>query len=136
MAAGNGFDLHEDASAGRQYCIRFLRGVLELSFPGQAVGTVSAPSAIGPLVLLALNPRRALPLEAFKSQLYDYDAVNVTTAQIQTPISRLRHAGLPIALRSYLLDVAPSDVDVVDLTCGPDSSSTSARIPGGWRTAR
>jgi len=66
------------------------------------------------LIVLALHPGRALALETFKTQLYDCDPAEVTTAQIQTPISRLRLAGLPIPPRAYLLDVAPSDVDVVD----------------------
>jgi sugar/nucleoside kinase (ribokinase family) len=64
--------------------------------------------------VLALNPRRPLALETFKTQLYDCDPSDVTTGQIQTPISRLRLLGLPIPPRQYLLDVAPSDVDVVD----------------------
>jgi sugar/nucleoside kinase (ribokinase family) len=106
-------DRHTDGSVGR-YCVRLLRGSLELDFPSRPVTVPTAPAEIGPLIVLALNPRRSIPLETFKTQLYDCDPADVTTAQIQTPISRLRNAGLPIPQRSYLLDVAPSDVDVVD----------------------
>jgi sugar/nucleoside kinase (ribokinase family) len=113
MSTVQGPDRHTDGSVGR-YCVRLLRGSLELDFPDRAIEPPTAPAVVGPLIVLALNPRRALPLETFKTQLYDCDPADVTTAQIQTPISRLRLAGVPIPPRSYMLDVAPSDVDVVD----------------------
>jgi sugar/nucleoside kinase (ribokinase family) len=113
MSIVQGPDRHSEGSLGR-YCVRLLRGSLELDFPDRSVDTPTAPAVVGPLIVLALNPRRALSLEIFKTQLYDCDPADVTTAQIQTPISRLRAAGLPIPARSYMLDVAPSDVDVVD----------------------
>jgi sugar/nucleoside kinase (ribokinase family) len=113
MSTDHGFDRHTDGSVG-QYCVRLLRGSLELDFPGRPIEPPTAPAMVGPLIVLALNPRRPLPLDTFKTQLYDCDPADVTTAQIQTPISRLRLAGLPIPPRSYMLDVAPSDVDVVD----------------------
>jgi sugar/nucleoside kinase (ribokinase family) len=113
MSTVEGPDRHTDGSVGR-YCIRLLRGNLELDFPERSIETPTAPAMVGPLIVLALNPRRVLPLETFKTQLYDLDPADVTTAQIQTPISRLRLAGLPIPPRSYMLDIAPSDIDVVD----------------------
>ncbi|MGH9210847.1 MAG: PfkB family carbohydrate kinase [Acidimicrobiales bacterium] len=113
MSTDQGPDRHTDGSVG-QYCIRLLRGSLELAFPDRAIDPPTAPAVVGPLIVLALNPRRALALDAFKTQLYDCDPADVTTAQIQTPISRLRLAGLPIPPRTYMLDVAPSDVDLVD----------------------
>ena len=113
MSTSHALDRHTDGSVGR-YCVRFLRGSLELDFPGHTIDTPTAPAMVGPLVVLALNPRRPLALETLKTSLFDYDPSDVTTAQIQTPISRLRLAGLPIPSRQYLLDVAPSDVDVVD----------------------
>jgi sugar/nucleoside kinase (ribokinase family) len=51
----------------------------------------------------------------FKMQLHDSDNPDlVSTAQIQTPISRLRGVGLPIPPRVYMLDIDPSEVDIVD----------------------
>ena len=111
MSTDQGPDRHTYGSVGR-YCIRLLRGSLELDFPDRAIDPPTAPAVVGPLIVLALNPRRALALDAFKTQLYDCDPADVTTAQIQTPISRLRLAGLPIPPRTYLLDVAPSAVDL------------------------
>jgi sugar/nucleoside kinase (ribokinase family) len=113
MSMSSGRDRHTDGSVG-QYCVRLLRGGLELDFPGRPIETPTARAVVGPLIVLALNPRRSLALETFKTQLYDGDPSDVTTAQIQTPISRLRLLGLPIPERQYLLDVAPCDVDVVD----------------------
>ena len=95
------------------YCVRFLGGRLELAFPGGRIATPTRPAMVGPLVVLALHPRRAVGLEALKAYLHD-DPFNVTTAQIQTPISRLRLAGLPIPPRQYVLDIAPADVDIID----------------------
>jgi sugar/nucleoside kinase (ribokinase family) len=105
-------DRHSEGSVG-SYCVRFLGGRLELAFPGRRIDTPTAPAMVGPLVVLALHPRRPVGLEALKAHLYD-DPFNVTTSQIQTPISRLRLAGLPIPPRQYMLDVAPADVDVID----------------------
>lgn len=113
VSTTRGIDRHREGSVGH-YCIRLLGGSLELDFPGRPIETPTAPAMVGPLVLLALNPRRPLGLDTFKTKLYDCDPSDVTTAQIQTPISRLRLAGLPILSRQYLLDVAPADVDVVD----------------------
>lgn len=113
MSTIHGPDRHTGGSVGR-YWIRLLGGSLDLDFPGRAVEVPTAPALVGPLLVLALNPRRVVALDTFKTKLYDCDPAEVTTAQIQTPISRLRLAGLPIPARQYLLDVAPSDVDVVD----------------------
>jgi sugar/nucleoside kinase (ribokinase family) len=105
-------DRHSEGSVGR-YCVRFLGGRLELAFPGRDIDTPTRPAMVGPLVVLALHPRRPVGLDALKAYLHD-DPFSVTTAQIQTPISRLRLAGLPIPPRQYMLDIAPADVDVVD----------------------
>lgn len=96
-----------------RYCVRFLGGRLELAFPDRDIDTPTRPAMVGPLVVLALHPRRAVGLDALKAYLHD-DPFSVTTAQIQTPISRLRLAGLPIPPRQYMLDIAPADVDLVD----------------------
>jgi ribokinase len=109
----SGPDRHTERSVGH-YCVSVLGGSLELAFPGREIDTPRAPALVGPLILLALHPGRELALETFKLQLHDCDPALVTTAQVQTPISRLRSAGLPIPPRIYLLDVAPSDVDIVD----------------------
>lgn len=113
MSTIQGPERHTDRSVGH-YCVRLLGGGLELDFPGRSIDVPTAPAVVGPLLVLALNPRRSVPLSTFKTKLYDCDPAEVTTSQIQTPISRLRLAGLPIPARQYLLDVAPSDVDVVD----------------------
>jgi sugar/nucleoside kinase (ribokinase family) len=113
MSTSHALDRHTNGSVGH-YCIRLLRGSLELDFPGRTIETPTAPAMVGPLIVLALSPRRPLAVDTFKTALFDYDPSEVTTGQIQTPISRLRLAGLPIPSRQYLLDVAPSDVDVVD----------------------
>jgi hypothetical protein len=55
-----------------------------------------------------------VPLEEFKSRLFEYQGDAVTNAQVQTPVSRLRVSGLPIPSRSYMLDVPPGAVDIVD----------------------
>lgn len=113
MSTIHGPDRHTGGSVGH-YCIRLLGGSVDLDFPGRAIEVPTAPALLGPLLVLALNPRRVVALDTFKTKLYDCDPAEVTTAQIQTPISRLRLAGLPIPARQYLLDVAPSEVDVVD----------------------
>ncbi|HEY3143674.1 MAG TPA: PfkB family carbohydrate kinase [Acidimicrobiales bacterium] len=113
MSTTQGPDRHTDGSVGR-YCVRVLGGSLQLDFPDRIIEPPRAPALVGPLILLALNPKRELAIEVFKAQLYDTDPALVSTATIQTPISRLRSAGLPIPPRVYLLDVAPSDVDIVD----------------------
>lgn len=128
MSTLQGSSRHTDGSFGR-YCVRLLGGTLELDFPGRSIETPTAPAQVGPLILLALNPRRPVALETFKTQLYDCDPADVTTAQIQTPISRLRLAGLPIPPRSYMLDVAPSDVDIVDFDTRAKRFIDSARDP-------
>jgi len=112
-STSHALERHRQGSLGR-YCIRFLGGEIELDFPGPPIGTPTAPAVVGPLVVLSLKPRRALGLDAIKAQLYDLDPALVTDQQIQTPISRLRRDGLPITKGQYYLDVAPSDVDVVD----------------------
>lgn len=113
MTTSHGVDRHNDGSVGH-YCVRFLRGTLELDFPGRAVEVPTAPALVGPLIVLALRPRQSTSLETFKTSLWDVDPAHITTQQIQTPISRLRLLGLPIPPRQYLLDVAPADVDVID----------------------
>jgi sugar/nucleoside kinase (ribokinase family) len=97
-----------------RYRVRVLAGGLELDFPGRVVEPPTAPAQLGTLILMALHPRRELGLDAFKSQLYDCDPALVSNGAIQTPIARLRQAGLPIPRRRYLLDIAPAEVDIVD----------------------
>lgn len=97
-----------------EYCIRLLRGSLEVALPGRQVDVPTAPSRLGPLIVLALHPGRVVSLEELKTALYDADPATVTRSQIHTPISRLRGGGLPIPPRTYMLDLAPSDVDIVD----------------------
>lgn len=100
---------------GVSYRVRVLRGTLELDFPGRKIEPPRAPAQLGPLVLMALSPGREIPLEMFKAKLYDCDPIHVSNAAIQTPIARLRQAGLPVPLRRYVLEVEPSEVDIVDL---------------------
>jgi sugar/nucleoside kinase (ribokinase family) len=95
--------------------VRLLSGSLELDFPGRSIEAPTAPAQVGTLILMALHPRRELGLDAFKSQLYDCDPALVSNGAIQTPIARLRQAGLPIPRRRYLLDIAPVEVDIVDV---------------------
>jgi ribokinase len=95
--------------------VKVLTGGLELDFPGRDIEPPTAPAQVGTLILMALHPRRELGLDAFKSQLYDCDPALVSNGAIQTPIARLRQAGLPIPRRRYLLDIAPIEVDIVDV---------------------
>jgi sugar/nucleoside kinase (ribokinase family) len=111
-AEGNGAN---GAKGDSRYRVRVLAGSLELDFPGRVVEAPTAPAQVGTLILMALHPRRELGLDAFKSQLYDCDPALVSNGAIQTPIARLRQAGLPIPRRRYLLDIAPVEVDIVDV---------------------
>jgi sugar/nucleoside kinase (ribokinase family) len=103
------------ADGASRYRVRVLAGSLELDFPGRVIEPPTAPAQVGTLILMALHPRRELGLDAFKSQLYDCDPALVSNGAIQTPIARLRQAGLPIPRRRYLLDIAPVEVDIVDV---------------------
>lgn len=105
----------EGAGALARYRVKLLAGGLELDFPGRDIEPPTAPAQVGTLILMALHPRRELGLDAFKSQLYDCDPALVSNGAIQTPIARLRQAGLPIPRRRYLLDIAPVEVDIVDV---------------------
>jgi sugar/nucleoside kinase (ribokinase family) len=108
-------DEASEPGAAPRYRVRVLAGSLELDFPGRVIAPPTAPAQVGTLILMALHPRRELGLDAFKSQLYDCDPALVSNGAIQTPIARLRQAGLPIPRRRYLLDIAPVEVDIVDV---------------------
>lgn len=105
----------DDGECVLSYRIRVLGGGLQLDFPGRSLEVPTASREVGALVVLSLNAGHELPPDTFKMALYDVDPAFVSNSAIQTPISRLRKAGLPIPVGRYVLEVEPSDVDIVDV---------------------